>query len=119
MREEVPLCPRWCVTDMPEVKYITGYQTSHVFVETQYEKTENGMHFRVTAPSGQIACHILLPDNVSVAYVSVNQKPISFTPNIVGESNYIDFTIDVPVETRDFSHYQKCPTTDIQIDFVL
>ena len=115
--DQMIFCPRWCVTDMTEVKYITGYQTSHVFVETQYEKEANGMHFTVSAPARQIKCHILLPDNANVEAVNVNDHVIPFVSNTIGEGNYIDFTITVPVEAKVPGHYRKNPLTDIRIIF--
>lgn len=115
--DKMIFCPRWCVTDMPEVKYITGYQTSHVFVETQYEKTEQGMHFAIAAPSRRIQCHILLPDDGNVSAVKVNDISVTFETVTVADSKYVDFVVRVPVGERDRMRYQPNPVTDIAIDF--
>ena len=115
--DQMIFCPRWCLTDMTEVKYITGYQTSHVFVQTQYEITSDEMHFTVSAPSKQIQCHILLPDNTTASIVKVNGNIVPFEICTIGESTYIDFTVTVSVEANDPQRYQKNPLTDIRIIF--
>lgn len=115
--DQMIFCPRWCVTDITEVKYITGYQTSHVFVETQYELVANEMHFTVSAPARQIQCHILLPDDTKASIVKVNGNTVPFHLCTIGESNYVDFTITVAVEAKIPGSYQKNPHTDICILF--
>lgn len=107
--------PRWCVTDMDEVKYITGYETSHVLVESQYEKSENGMLFRIAAPAKEIQCHILVQNGRNVQKVFVNGKEISFRKVLVGDSRYVDFEISIEMEERTWDRYEPNPVTNIEI----
>lgn len=107
--------PRWCVTDMDEVKYITGYETSHVLVESQYEKSENGMLFRIATPAKEIQCHILVQNGSNVQKVFVNGKEISFRKVLVGDSRYVDFEISVEMDERTWDRYEPNPVTNIEI----
>lgn len=109
--------PRWCITDIDEIKYITGYQISHVFVETQFEKNDKSMKFNIAAPSKEIKCHILLPHNKTVSVIKVNGKEYEYEDIYVGKSLYADFTILVDVPKRNHTRYEANPITEIEIIF--
>lgn len=107
--------PRWCVTAIKEVKYITGYEISHVLVETQYEEKESGMMFRIAAPSKEIQCHILIPENKEIKKVLVNHMETSYEDIVVGKSHYIEYNIYIDVHERNHQKYEMNPVTEIEI----
>lgn len=115
--DQMAFSPRWCVTGLREVKYITGYRASHTFVETQYEQTASAMLFRVAAPAREMTCHILVPPEQTVCQVRVNGCVCDFTHVTVGESRYVDFDVTVLAPQPDRGRYTQNPVTDMEICF--
>lgn len=110
-------CPRWCATPKKEVKYITGYNVSHTFVESQFERKSNGLSFTLRSPATQIACHILLPQGSVAKGVTVNGQNRPFKAVTVGTSPYADFTVEQPAaaQKRDYTQYNAQGELKIEI----
>lgn len=89
--EEIFFAPRWPVTDYTELRYVTGYEVSHVWVDVRYVLKQNGLRYVVYSPAKKINAHILLPDNKTCTRLRVNRQDAKFTPVKVGESSYVDF----------------------------
>lgn len=86
--------PRWAVTDMKEVKYITGYEASGVYVSSSYEQTDDTLKFLLRTPSEKISCHVLLPElQDSWKRIKVNGREIEAEKNVINQSVYADFEI--------------------------
>ena len=93
--------PRWAVTEYTCLRYITGYEKSHIHVDVRHERTEDQMLYEIHAPSERINAHILLPKGKRCASVEVNGSPAAFTQNHVGESPYADFIIRTESEKTE------------------
>ena len=109
--------PRWAITDMKEIRYITGYEVSKCLIETLYRRTEEGLHYELRTPSESIKCHILLPIGEKCKELFVNGEPYLFTSSKVRNSNYIDFDISNSTSTIGFAGWKKTAPIDIQIVF--
>lgn len=85
--------PRWAVTEYKCLRYITGYEKTHIHVDVRYEMNDTQMLYEIHTPSDQINCHILLPENKTCACAEVDGKNVPFMLNTVGDSVYADFII--------------------------
>lgn len=110
--------PRWAVTPIREVKYITGYEQSHTFVETEYTRGDDGIGIVLKTPSERICCHVLLPDDVKTAAgVEVDGKAVEVCCTKVGESVYADFEVQGYGRSTGFDAYPKLRPISIQIRY--
>lgn len=90
--KEIDFSPRFVVTDYTELRYITGYEVSHKFVDVRFIVKDNGMRYDIYSSAEKINAHILLPKGkiVSALYSSGARKEFVITD--VGGSKYVDFT---------------------------
>ena len=86
--------PRFPVTGYTELRYITGYEKSGVFVDVRWILTEEGMRYDVVSPANKIDAHILLPEGRRCAKLLVCGREQAFEHKTVGDSVYVDFTAE-------------------------
>lgn len=96
---EIRFSPRFVVTDYTELRYITGYEKSAVFVDVRFTRKDYGMRYDVYGPTQCIHAHILLPEGKKAARVVVNGTEQTFTPVSVADSHYVDFTVSADGHT--------------------
>ena len=83
--------PRWAVTGINEVRYITGYESSKRLIQTDFFMNDNSMIYQISCPSHLINCHILLPKGKICNKVFIDNINVQFAVSKVKESTYIDF----------------------------
>lgn len=86
--------PRWTVTEYTCLRYVTGYEKSHIHVDVRYEMIGNVMQYLIVAPSKRIDAHILLPEGKNCISVTVNGKEMPFASISVAGSPYADFSFE-------------------------
>ena len=86
--------PRVAVSSEKFGKYITGYEISDTFIESSWQLDEDAAHYRLSTPSKEIACHILIENGKMPKKVICNDKEIEFKTALSNDSLYVDFEID-------------------------
>lgn len=95
--DRLSFSPRWPVTGIAQVRYVTGYECSKTLIETRYLAEPGKLTYRLFAPSREIACHILLPAGVTACKAAtLNGAPAKFALSKVNDSVYIDFAYTRP-----------------------
>ena len=89
--KEIFFSPKFVVTEYTELRYITGYERSKVFVDMRFILTEKGMRYDLYSKIEKIRAHILLPKNKTFKEVYVNNEKTDFTCKKIRFSNYVDF----------------------------
>jgi hypothetical protein len=108
--------PRWVVTGLQDVRYITGYECSKALVETVYHNGTDRQTYRLSAPSREIACHILLPKGRSTCKaVTLNGKSVQYSLSHVRDSVYVDFSYSRPGEPPPCTVWPKLTPDMIEI----
>jgi hypothetical protein len=91
--DRLSFSPRWPVTGLAQVRYVTGYECSKTLVETRYLSEPGKLTYWLFAPSREVACHILLPAGATTCkVVTLNGEPANFALSKVNASVYADFT---------------------------
>ena len=88
---EIRFSPRFPVTHYEELRYITGYECSHTFVDVRWTLSEEGMRYDLYAKEAVIHAHILLPKGKSCSAVIVDGQPAEFTLERIRDSVYVNF----------------------------
>ena len=88
---EIRFSPRFPVTHYTELRYITGYECSHTFVDVRWTLAEEGMRYDIYAKEAAVHAHILLPKGRSCTAVSVDGQPVAFTLERIRDSVYVNF----------------------------
>ena len=91
---EINLSPRFVVTDYTELRYITGYEISHTFVDLRFVSKPEGLRYDIFSKAKKINAHILLPKGKSPAKVLVSGAETDFSEVKVADSLYVDFTVN-------------------------
>lgn len=89
----IDLSPRFVVTHYTELRYITGYEISHTFVDLRFVSKENGLRYDIYSKAERINAHILLPKGKTPAKVLLNGTEIDFKEVHVADSVYADFEV--------------------------
>ncbi len=89
----IKLSPRFVVTDYTELRYITGYECSHTFVDLRFVSKDEGLRYDIFSKAERIDAHILLPKGREADYLLLNGERVDFTSVSVAESKYVDLTI--------------------------
>ena len=89
----ISFSPRFVVTEYNELRYITGYEKSRVFVDVRFIRKENGMRYDIYSDAEQVRAHILLPKGQDCAKVYINGEEKEFCVVNVADSKYVDFII--------------------------
>ncbi len=107
--------PRFAVTDIDQIRYITGYEASKRLVQTDYFRQQKGMVYQLACPSEQVNCHILLPKGEKCKEVLLNGERIAFTESKVRSSLYVDFSFKKTPAKADV--WEKLQRQTIEIRF--
>lgn len=91
---KIRFSPRWAITGIKEIRYITGYEVSGTIVETIFRQDEDSMVLDLNAPSGEIDAHILLPAGKMAEKILVNGEAVTFETSQIRESVYADFRLE-------------------------
>ena len=91
---EMKFSPKFVVTHYEELRYITGYHINKTVIDVKFIVKENGMRYDLSTPSKKIDAHILLPKGKTCSKLLLNGKETAFTLSTVGESDYVDLTIE-------------------------
>ena len=114
--DEMYFSPTLAITDYKDIKYITGYQVSHTFIEMQYRHKDTKEIYKLTCPSKKIECHILLPNGFKPQKVMINNKEQEYIITNHNSSSYVDFTIvRTCCEQRRYDRYEKQEPLFIEI----
>jgi hypothetical protein len=97
--------PRWAVTGLKTVKYVTGYEASKTLVESIYLEEEDAVTLYLGCPSEKVDCHILLPDDAYAREVILDGEAIDFTTEDVNGSLYINFEFNKAARERSFCEW--------------
>ena len=92
--DEIYFAPKFPVTYYTELRYITGYEVSGTMVDVRYVLADEGMRYDVYSPAKKIQMHILLPKDKSCNKLLVNSEDMPFEISTVGNSKYVDFTVN-------------------------
>ena len=115
--ETMKFTPRWAITGIKQVKYITGYEVSHCLVETLYLEEPDKTTIYLRCPSTHVDCHILLPEGKKVSKVMLNDTEICFTETMVRQSCYADFSFDHDPGEVSRTEWKPHPKHKIEILF--
>lgn len=89
---EIDFSPRFVVCPHSEMRYITGYEVSHKFVDVRYVLKSEGMRYDVYSEAEKINFHILLPEGKSCRELYADHQKTDFCISSVGNSHYVDFS---------------------------
>jgi hypothetical protein len=99
---KIAFSPRWPVTPYNEVRYITGYEVSSVYVDCRYVRTDMGFRYNLRSPAREIQAHLLMPRAATPRLLLVDGIVTSFSLAVVGESRYVDVTVSPSNGVVDF-----------------
>lgn len=92
--KEIDFSPRFTVTHYTELRYITGYEYSHRFVDVRFILKDEGMRYDVLSKAKKINAHFLLPKGKKAKEVYVNGKECAFKTTMIAESAYVDLQVN-------------------------
>lgn len=91
--KEIDFSPRFVVTDYNELRYITGYEKSGVFVDVHFIIKDKGLRYDVYSKAEKVNAHILLPKGKTCAKLYINGRESQFCILYVAESAYVDVSV--------------------------
>ena len=86
---EINFSPRFAVCSFGEIRYLTGYEVSHRYVDVRYTLKKEGMRYDVISDAERINAKILLPKGKVCNKLLVNGVNTLFYINTVRNSNYV------------------------------
>lgn len=94
--EHARIAPRWNQTKTDTIDVAIRYAASNGYVRYQYiQHTPDQLEMIVSTGGDKADLHLLLPEKVKAAKsVKVDGVVTQFKINGIGDSNYVDFTID-------------------------
>ena len=92
--DNIYFSPKFPVTHYTELRYITGYEVSGTLVDVRFILKEEGMRYDIYSPAKKIQTHILMPKGKTCAKVLVDRQEHIYSESIIGDSVYIDFSIE-------------------------
>ena len=90
---EIDFSPRFVVTHYTELRYITGYEKSGVFVDVRFILKDKGMRYDLYSQAEKVNAHILLPKGKTCQTLYVNGAETPFKIVQVADSTYVDFSV--------------------------
>lgn len=87
---EIDFAPRFVVTDYEELRYLTGYECSHTFVDLRFIRKKEGLRYDLYSPAEKVSAHVLLPEGKTCRKLFVNGIETVFTEKHVASSYYVD-----------------------------
>ena len=85
----IDFSPKFAVCQYGEIRYITGYEVSHRFVDVRYVLKDEGMRYDVISDAEKINARILLPEGKNCKTLYVNGTDTPFTVENVRKSRYV------------------------------
>lgn len=89
---EIDFSPRFPVCPYTELRYITGYELSHKFVDVRYVIKENVMRYDVLSEAEKINFRILLPKGKNCRALTVDGRSADYDITKTGDSLYVVFS---------------------------
>ncbi len=89
--KKIKLNPRWLAADVNEAQVKVGYKVSDSGVEYRYQKLDGKIILDVETKEAEIDFHVLLPENVQVKDVRIDQAKVSYQQSKIESSDYVDF----------------------------
>jgi hypothetical protein len=90
---EIDFSPRLVLCDYGEMRYITGYENVHKFVDVRYTSNEMGLRYDVYSKAEKINAHILLPKGKQCSKLLVNGVEKEFKHVQIANSLYVDVSV--------------------------
>ncbi len=90
---EIDFSPRLVLCNYGEMRYITGYEISHKFVDVRFVANDIGLRYDVYSEAQKINAHILLPKGKTCSKLFVNGKETAFKISEVAQSIYVDVSV--------------------------
>jgi hypothetical protein len=90
---KVRFSPRWCASDVKNVKATIKYEQSGGYVSYKYNLSTSKIDITYTGNASQTEARILLPDGKKAASVTVNGVSTPFKTESVEQSNYAVFSV--------------------------
>lgn len=115
---KMAFAPRWTVTEHMESRFITGYELTKEKVDMYMRRDDEHLWYRLSAPSQEVQCHILLPKGKQCAKVTVNGTAVDFVENKVLDSVYADFTLTGADNGRDAFGWAKANVWEINLEYI-
>jgi hypothetical protein len=75
------------------MRYITGYENVHKFVDVRYTSNEMGLRYDVYSKAEKINAHILLPKGKQCSKLLVNGVEKEFKHVQIANSLYVDVSV--------------------------
>ena len=91
--KEIAFSPRFVVTDYNELRYITGYEKSGVFVDLHFIIKDKGMRYDLYSKAEKVNAHILLPKGKTCTKLYINGCESQFCILYVAGSAYVDVSV--------------------------
>ena len=85
----IDFSPRFAVCRYGEIRYITGYEISHRYVDVRYVRKDEGMRYDVISDAERINARILLPEGKECGTLLVNGAETPFETETVRSSRYV------------------------------
>ena len=86
---EINFSPKFTVCPYGEIRYLTGYEISHKFVDVRYVLKDEGMRYDILSEAEKINAKILLPKGKHCKILLVNGKEVTFAAETVRASEYV------------------------------
>ena len=86
---EINFEPKFAVCSYGEIRYLTGYEISHKFVDVRYVLKDEGMRYDIISEAEKINAKILLPKDKHCKALLVNGEEIPFAVETVRASEYV------------------------------
>ena len=90
---EINFSPRFVVCPYGEIRYITGYEISHKFVDVRFVLKDEGMRYDLISEAEKVNARILLPEGRACKTLLVNGVETKFEIETVRSSNYVCVTV--------------------------
>ena len=86
---EIDFSPKFVVCPYGEIRYLTGYEISHKFVDVRYVLKDEGMRYDLISEAEKVNARILLPEGKICKTLLVNGMETKFETETVRKSNYV------------------------------
>ena len=86
---EINFSPKFTVCPYGEIRYLTGYEISHKFVDVRFVLKDEGMRYDIFSEAEKINAKILLPEGKHCKALFVNGTEIPFDVEMVRASEYV------------------------------
>jgi len=92
--QKVRIAPRWTAAGVKKAEVRIEYAASGKSVQYTYTQTKKEIQMDVKCPHSDLSFHVLLPDDLKIRSVEVDDKPVNFREKIIEISRYADFMVN-------------------------